>query len=182
MKKTSLFLFFLWVTPPRSLVPSSPSPLPTCAPGSGKWGRVQGQIWSLRRRHHVCTWETEGPVTLEGHSQSCDPGGGKHSKCRSLPRHVSPAHGHVHNPPSMSGLSHPNRVGWGWGQGGPWRGPAKHQEMGSEQWQPRLCPTTMSSNHMVQNIHWGRRSLGVILPDFHPSSIFPRGGRIFVLI
>ena len=25
------------------------------------------------------------------------------------------------------------------------------------------------------NSHWGRRSLGVILPDFHPSSIFARG-------
>ena len=32
------------------------------------------------------------------------------------------------------------------------------------------------------NIHWGRRSLGVGFPDFHPSSIFLRGGGIFVLI
>ena len=29
------------------------------------------------------------------------------------------------------------------------------------------------------NIHWGRKSLGIIFPDFHPSSIFPRGGGIF---
>ena len=33
-----------------------------------------------------------------------------------------------------------------------------------------------------QNIHWGRRSLGVIFLDFHPSSIFPREGGIFVLV
>ena len=32
------------------------------------------------------------------------------------------------------------------------------------------------------NIHWGRRSLGVVFLDFHPSSIFLKGGGIFVLI
>ena len=32
------------------------------------------------------------------------------------------------------------------------------------------------------NIHWGRRSLEVIVPDFHPSSILPSRGGVFVLI
>jgi len=33
-----------------------------------------------------------------------------------------------------------------------------------------------------QTIRWGRRSLGVVYSDFYPSSIFPKGGGIFVLI
>ena len=32
------------------------------------------------------------------------------------------------------------------------------------------------------NIHWGRKSLGIILPDFHPSSTFPRGGGLFLTL
>ena len=33
-----------------------------------------------------------------------------------------------------------------------------------------------------QSIHWGGSGLGVVFLDFHPSSTFPRGGGIFVLI
>ena len=92
----------------------------------------------------------EDPATLEGHSQLRDPGGGKHSKWRSLLGPVSPGHGHMHDPPSLSCLPCPNRAGWGWGQGRPWRGLAKHQEADGEQWshhhesQPRdagPCPS-----------------------------------------
>lgn len=32
------------------------------------------------------------------------------------------------------------------------------------------------------NIFWGKRALGVALPDFHPRSTFTSGGEIFVLI
>ena len=32
------------------------------------------------------------------------------------------------------------------------------------------------------NVHWERRSLGVVVPDFDPSSTFPSGLGIFVLI
>ena len=42
--------------------------------------------------------------------------------------------------------------------------------------------TVMRSLQMKgQNIHW-RRTLGVIISDFHPSSIFSREGGVFVLI
>lgn len=33
-----------------------------------------------------------------------------------------------------------------------------------------------------QNSHWGRKSLGVLCPDFHPSTTSPREGEIFVRI
>ena len=32
------------------------------------------------------------------------------------------------------------------------------------------------------NVHWERKSLGVVVPDFHPSSTFLSGLGIFVLI
>ena len=32
-----------------------------------------------------------------------------------------------------------------------------------------------------QNIHWGERGLGILFPDFHPSSTFLMGGGILSL-
>lgn len=43
-------------------------------------------------------------------------------------------------------------------------------------------PATRCVQMKGQDIRWECRSLGVLFPDFHPSSIFPRGRGIFALL
>lgn len=75
--------------------------LPTRALVSRQWGWVQAQI----RQQELETSTTVGrgredPRTLEGHSQSQDPEGVKHSKCRSLLHRATPEHSCVCNNPA----------------------------------------------------------------------------------
>ena len=98
-KKSFFFLSLLWKAP---LGPCC-HPLSSLSPHV-LWP-VQRQIWQPRRRHCDCSYGDGGPQDLGKTLPIVRPGGGKHGKCESLPRSISPGLCQVYLPPSLSSQS-----------------------------------------------------------------------------
>ena len=104
--------------------------LPSPHPCSGQWGWVQRQIWQPRRRHCDCSYGDGGPQDLGKTLPIVRPGGGKHGKCESLPRSISPGLCQVYLPPSLSSQSRPKREGVEVGSGQTLQGLATTSTLG----------------------------------------------------
>ena len=109
-KKKNLSIPFPFVEgTPGTLLSSSRFPLPIRALASGAGFR--GRYGSPGGGTVTAVTRMEDPRTSERHSQSYDPGGGKHGKCESLPRSISPGLCQVYLPPSLSSQPRPKKEG-----------------------------------------------------------------------
>ena len=123
-KKSFFFLSLLWKAP---LGPCC-HPLSSLSPHV-LWP-VQRQIWQPRRRHCDCSYGDGGPQDLGKTLPIVRPGGGKHGKCESLPRSISPGLCQVYLPPSLSSQSRPKREGVEVGSGQTLQGLATTSTLG----------------------------------------------------
>ena len=117
----------------------------------------------------------EGPMTLEGHSQSCDPGEASTANSGHFPSMYPRVRGHLCDPPSLSRLPCPNRVG----SGQTLEGPAKHQEagVGGGGGEVKDGPTTLSPNHVVQD-HPPPDTWGLCAQPAYCVREFPKGSQL----